>query len=399
MKVCIISKYPPIEGGVSSETYWLAKALGEIGHQVFVVTNSWEVEEDYRERINKDELTNLEPKNVTVYSTTKDFKPPILKSNYYTEKLISLAIDVIRCKKVDVIYSHYILPYGIVGFVSKQVTKVPHVLRHAGSDMGNLYRSKFLQTVFLEAIKDANKVICGRNMIRVFKERMIDQDKIARTDWSVNSKYFNPNVKAFDISSYVKNSDIPVFTYIGKISKMKKTYAFVNAASKIKDKKFTLLFVVGDGPNVQELRKYLLSTDLKDKCVFLPFQPPWKIPSIMKASTCIVSPENEEPPPLQKGSHYPKIVREAMACGKCAIMGEGVSKKGLYRNLIDKENIMIVNPNDVDDFKKKLDYIIDNPRVAEDIGMNAYKFSKENEHFDNYVRYMESILYSVVKLS
>lgn len=399
MKVCIISKYPPIEGGVSSETYWLAKALGEIGHQVFVVTNSWEVEEEARERINKDELTNLEPKNVTVYSTTKDFKPPILKSDYYTEKLISLAIDVIRCKKVDVIYSHYILPYGIVGFVSKQVTKVPHVLRHAGSDMGKLYRSKFLQTVFLEAIKDANKVICGRNMIRVFKERMIDQDKIARTDWSVNSKYFNPNVKAFDISSYVKSSDIPVFTYIGKISKMKKTYAFVNAASKIKDKKFTLLFVVGDGPNVQELRKYLLSTDLKDKCVFLPFQPPWKIPSIMKASTCIVSPENEEPPPLQKGSHYPKIVREAMACGKCAIMGEGVSKKGLYRNLIDKENIMIVNPNDVDDFKKKLDYIIDNPRVAEDIGMNAYEFSKENEHFDDYVRYMESILYSVVKLS
>lgn len=399
MKVCIISKYPPIEGGVSSETYWLAKALGEIGHQVFVVTNSWEVEEDARERINKDELTNLEPKNVTVYSTTKDFKPPILKSDYYTEKLISLAIDVIRCKKVDVIYSHYILPYGIVGFVSKQVTKVPHVLRHAGSDMGKLYRSKFLQTVFLEAIKDANKVICGRNMIRVFKERMIDQDKIARTDWSVNSKYFNPNVKAFDISSYVKSSDIPVFTYIGKISKMKKTYAFVNAASKIKDKKFTLLFVVGDGPNVQELRKYLLSTDLKDKCVFLPFQPPWKIPSIMKASTCIVSPENEEPPPLQKGSHYPKIVREAMACGKCAIMGEGVSKKGLYRHLIDKENVMIVNPDDVDDFKKKLDYIIDNPHVAEDIGKNAYEFSKENEHFDNYVRYIESILYSVVKLS
>ena len=44
MRICIINKYPPIGGGVSARVYWLAKAPGERGHEVHVVTNSQEVE-------------------------------------------------------------------------------------------------------------------------------------------------------------------------------------------------------------------------------------------------------------------------------------------------------------------------------------------------------------------
>ncbi|MBI2654760.1 hypothetical protein HYX02_08215 [Candidatus Woesearchaeota archaeon] len=51
MNLLFISKYPPIEGGVSAQTYWLAKALGEKGHKVYVVSNCWEVEQRYREQI------------------------------------------------------------------------------------------------------------------------------------------------------------------------------------------------------------------------------------------------------------------------------------------------------------------------------------------------------------
>ena len=51
MKVCFFSKYPPIEGGISSRTYWLAKALGERKIEVHLVTNALEVEENYKEAI------------------------------------------------------------------------------------------------------------------------------------------------------------------------------------------------------------------------------------------------------------------------------------------------------------------------------------------------------------
>jgi hypothetical protein len=48
MRLCVIGKYPPIEGGVSAHTYWLAHGLASLGHEVHVITNGNEVEQRFR---------------------------------------------------------------------------------------------------------------------------------------------------------------------------------------------------------------------------------------------------------------------------------------------------------------------------------------------------------------
>jgi len=396
MRICIVGKYPPIEGGVSSSTYWLAKALGEKNHKVFVVTNSWEVEEDYREKIDKNELSFFEPKNVSVYSTIKDFRSPILKSHYYTEKLINLAVDIIKSKGIDLIYTNYTLPYGIVGFITKHITKKPHILRHAGSDIGRLYQSRFLQTIFLETYKNADKIIGTKNIFKIFYNNKINTDKIIKSNPLVNTDHFRPDVKPFDLDPYIRELNVPIFSYFGKVTKLKKTYEFVNAAAGIKDKKYLLLFISGLGQRVQELKKYVASIGIKDRCIFLPFHAPWKIPSIMKASTCVVSPESKETPFLPKGTHYPKVVREAMACGRCVIIGRGVANKGIYANIAEDNDALIVNPENREEFTSKLEQIIDNPSIAVEIGKNAYKFSKKNEDFEGDIKKIENAFYSVI---
>jgi hypothetical protein len=40
MRLCLIGKYPPIQGGVSARTYQLAHGLARRGHDVYVVTNA-----------------------------------------------------------------------------------------------------------------------------------------------------------------------------------------------------------------------------------------------------------------------------------------------------------------------------------------------------------------------
>jgi hypothetical protein len=48
VKVCIIGKYPPIQGGVSTRTYWTAHGLARCGHEVHVVTNAKEATPPFR---------------------------------------------------------------------------------------------------------------------------------------------------------------------------------------------------------------------------------------------------------------------------------------------------------------------------------------------------------------
>jgi hypothetical protein len=47
LKVCIISKFPPIEGGMSAKAYWLATGLADHDVGVTVLTNANLVEKEY----------------------------------------------------------------------------------------------------------------------------------------------------------------------------------------------------------------------------------------------------------------------------------------------------------------------------------------------------------------
>src|SRR5689334_3215677 len=48
MKLCVVGKYPPIQGGVARDTFWAAFALAQQGVEVHVVTNAAEVEPEFR---------------------------------------------------------------------------------------------------------------------------------------------------------------------------------------------------------------------------------------------------------------------------------------------------------------------------------------------------------------
>ena len=60
MRICAVIKYPPIQGGVSAQSFWLARGLADAGHEVFVVTNADSVEDDYRILMTDDDRRWLE---------------------------------------------------------------------------------------------------------------------------------------------------------------------------------------------------------------------------------------------------------------------------------------------------------------------------------------------------
>ena len=382
MKICILGKYPPIEGGVSSYNYWLARYLGRKGHKVFVVTNADEVEPEYREDILPKDATLLEPRNVKVLNTFPLSRRIIPQYPPFIAKLASLAIDVIRKEKIDALYSNYLLPYGVAAYIVKQATDVPWFLDHAGSDITNLFDEPLLRPVFIEICKKADLIINSPQVEeRLIKTAIIDKSKkslcIDVTFYTeIIADSFLPKIKPFNLRPYYHKfkRNLPVFTFFGKISQLKKTFAFVEAASYLPKGNFYLLFVTERGRMLISLRNLVTKFGLSEYSCFLPFQPPWLIPSIMNASTCIVAPESQEEPYLPKGTHGSRLCLEAMLCAKCALIGQKMSNKGFYPNCKDRKHFLIVNPNNTESFAKKLKLIIDNPSLAAKIGKEARRF-------------------------
>ncbi len=385
MRICIISKYPPIEGGVSTSVYWLAKALGERGHGVHIVTNAMEVEEEYREKLETNEQ-QYAPKNVYVHSISPNSNPwHIPFSKAYTERIANLAIEVIEKYDIQLIDSYYILPYGIAAFIAKNITERPQILRHAGSDISKLFASSSYHTLFKALFQRADKIITIPPLKKMFSSLGISESRIAFDEKvSVDIKAFNPEVSPFLLSDYTEREipECPIITYIGKINyywKTKGLYEFVEAVKGIKND-FLLLFVA-NGKGLPEFQNLIREEDLEKNSIFLGFVPPWRIPSIIKLSTCVVVPEREFP--IQ--NHMPILPREVMAVGKCLILSGELYRKRCYGNLIDGENVLLVDPKDIKEFRRIIKKVISQPDTASRIGQDAYRHARKAENFNEYI--------------
>jgi len=397
MRLCIISKYPPIEGGVSARIYWLAKALGERGHEVHIVTNAQEVENEYKEQIDKNDH-EYTPQNVYVHSFNLDNNPwHIPFSKAYTERIANLAIEVIEEFNIKLIDSYYILPYAISGFIAKNITGRPQILRHAGSDIGKIFTSSSYNTLFKTIFQKADKIVTISPIKEMFLSLGIPESKIAFDEKvSVDTKAFKPEVTPFPLSDYIERKipECPIITYIGKINyywKNKGLYELIEAVKEIKSD-FLLLFVA-NGKGLSEFQNLIQEKDLEKRSIFLGFVPPWKIPSIIKLSTCVVVPEREFP--IQY--HTPIVPREVMAVGKCLILSEELYSKKCYGNLINGENVLIINPKNRKQFRSVIEGIIRHPDKVLKIGQNAYNFSKKTENFDEYIKFTIDLYSSLIE--
>jgi len=385
MRICLISKYPPIEGGESSKAYWLAKALGEKGHEVHVVTNAWEVEKKYREQIRGIDLDqNYQPQNVYVHNTDPFTDPAYTPySKPYTEKIASLAIDVVREFDLQIIDSWYILPYVVSGFIVKTITGKPQIMRHAGSDMTRLLDSPYLKTLFVSLFNSMDKIITYPGRGKTFESFGVPKERLFyNINVSIDTGAFNPSVESINLSEYTgkaMSDDIPVITYIGKLNTVKGVYELVEAASRVRED-FLLLFVT-QNTDLTSFQEFIESKGLTEKSLFIGFVPPWRIPSIIKRSLCVVISERDFP----VAQHTSILSREVLATGGCLILGKELYDKMRWLGFSDKENLLVVDPKNISQFQATLETVLKEHRYRRDLKQKARQFSEKAEHFEQYV--------------
>src|SRR4051812_43939499 len=114
------------------------------------------------------EATYSAPQNgsASAGSVKVHWTDPVDSSQFYiplaspfVSKLAAMAAGVHADRPFDVIYSHYLEPYGIAGHLAAEIARVPHVVRMAGSDAGRLWRHPQLEPLYDHVLRSATLVI------------------------------------------------------------------------------------------------------------------------------------------------------------------------------------------------------------------------------------------------
>src|SRR5262249_10157286 len=126
----------------------------------------------------------------------------------FVSKLAGIAARVHAGGAFDVIYSHYLEPYGVSAHLAAQMTGCPHVVRMAGSDAGRLWHHPQLEALYDHVLRSAEAVIAAGAVAERARQRGVVPERIvADGGFNVPDTLFAPTGARLDLAALRREID------------------------------------------------------------------------------------------------------------------------------------------------------------------------------------------------
>ena len=417
MEICFITKYPPIQGGVSVHCYWAASGLAERGHRVSVVTNADEVEATFRIPLSAEERAQgghcqrrfpATGGRVDVRST----QPPDRRELYYipmgnptVTRLATIATDIIRQQDCKVIFSYYLEPYGVAAYLASQWTGIPFIFKHAGSDLHRLMGLAELHTGYAEILRGANRVISRGPSRKLLLDAGVAEDRIvSAAGFSLPEQTFSPTGPSHPLEEWltesagntpaIREAHLPVLGVYGKLGQYKGSVDLLHAMARLHAGGFRFhLLAASHGWQESRYRKLADDLHLTGYVHLIPFIPHWRVPSFIRSCTALAFLERDFP----IKAHTPMIPLEVITCGGCLIISAEVARKQAFRTQFrDLRNAVIVpDPRDHVALADRVRYALEDSARADEIGSRGRAELRYEHSYTQYIDGLEEVLTAV----
>ncbi len=338
--VILVAGFPPKWlAGTEIATYHIAKHLAKLGHSVHVVTS----------------LDKGQSRESTEAGFYVHRFPPIRVPYLFAPSLVIPTLQVVKRIGPDVIHAQSVL-MGLVSFLVKKATKIPYAVYSRGElYMPVLINAPLAKLVFRNA--DAVIALTGdmRKSIAKFYAGSIDviPNGIELEDFTNLSRERARRKLNVD-------GDEKVIMFVGRFRPEKNVACLIQAMKIVAERNHRVrLFVVGEGPEEEKLRKLTKELNLELKVNFVGQVVHEKVPEYLIAADVLVLPS------LSEG--FPVVLPEAMACG-LPIVAARVG--GVPEIVIDGENGLLVDPRKPEQVAEAVLKILENYDLATKMSAN-----------------------------
>lgn len=255
MKILLINnEFLPIGGGGSTVTRYAAKELVELGHEVHLITSSYqnlpryEAKEGYH--IHRIPAIRRRPD----YCSAWELAIFAISAFFYSLKFVPKF-------KPDIVQAYFAVPAGGIAYAINKIFKIPYVIFLGGSDVpyANKVRYQFIYPVLSPLIKlfwrnAAAVTACSKGLIADAKAYDPQQEFILIPN-GVDLEHFQPPNKAHEGPVRI--------LMVGRLIKRKGFQYLIAAVPEIlkKTRKDFVVELAGSGPAEEEFKK--LAEELK----------------------------------------------------------------------------------------------------------------------------------------
>jgi glycosyltransferase involved in cell wall biosynthesis len=421
LRICLIGKFPPIQGGVSMRTFWSAHALAARGHDVHVVTNAKEARPPFRMLMRRDDWDRcgavFGAGAVTVHWTdpVDSSQSYIPMASPFITKLAGTAASVHAERPFDVILSHYLEPYGVAGHLAAEIAGVPHVVRMAGSDAGHLWHHPQFEALYDHVLRSAAAVIAGGTVAERARQRGVDPGRIADGGgFAVPEDLFCPQGPALDLAAVRADAQAdpdfrrllwgelapgtPYFGVYGKLGDSKGSFALLHALHRLAQAGLDIGLVAlahGQPKMERRFRAQAQRLGLAGRVLQIPFLPHWRVPEFLRGCLAVCCLEQDFPIVF----HTPIVPREVLLCGTCLVGStEVIRKLRAYGGLVHGYGcVAIEDVDDIDLLSARLADIARDPAPAAAVGARGREFARALQQSAQFPQALERILATAVR--
>jgi glycosyltransferase involved in cell wall biosynthesis len=392
MRVTLIGKCPPLEGGVSRRTFDVACAIAALGHQVSFFTNAGAAAATYTAAYDDEDRRHFAAavrgmRFASLGSAERIVHIP--PSPAYETRLVGLAGEA--AEQSDCVIGWYYQPYGVAAAILAQRFGRPCVLVHAGSDLGRLARVKDLQLAYRFLFAHAHLVALGPATEKLIAEQLAlaTRDRLIAVPRSpVYPPYFltgapqpldlahlrgyaEAHLAAWEIAPAEKESLLALnrkpfdagaatIGVYGKIGEQKGNHDLLRALDALaaRGRRFNFVLCGGGHPaRIGAFLAQLLQSDaLRARSWVFPFIAPWKVPGFIAACDLIAFLERDFPISF----HSPRLPREVLAVGTALLCSREIADKQPFDDrLADRENYIDAgDPKDTAKLAAAIDFCL-----------------------------------------
>lgn len=364
MRICIVGKYPPLQGGTSVQAFWLAYRLAEAGCEVTVVTATVAAEPRQSSFFRADEWRALAERwpavariRVTELADEGSSGWAIPSTDALVTRLTAAVVDAIDEQHSDAVIGIYLEPYGMAAHLAASARGLPHLFVHAGSDITRLAELDSRRAAYREVLRAADAVLTTRaaapHLVRVrgSSEGLI-QERLQLSPRSLFSAPVAP-LDLHEISAALSGGPLagamtshgrlsrPVIGLYGKPGPQKGIAELLAAAAELRTggARFSILMMTGgEPPELEWLAHEIECHDLDQTVSVIPFLPHWRVPEFLATCDCVCCLEHHFPVSI----HRPQIPREVATAGRCLLVSRELAD-GEAATLSDGENALIVD--------------------------------------------------------